>query len=266
MSNSSSPAGNLFGNSSSSTGNRPQHTTEADNQANNDPANNTQINKQGHTPDNSDATEQNNSVEDIMSQLTTGAILIDDGNANQNNQNNNAQVKEYRDADGNTITQNQSIINDLAREYKGESLLSEDTANKIAEGMQSGNLTPITDAITEASNNAFNRAVNSVLKLIPEIISASEQSVLEKVGQQNQVKDVWSQFLNEYEGYDPNNNLAKEAVINGVKAGKPKEDVFAAVDMIYGNTRTKPESDDLMDKFSPEEGSKPFDIRSVIGR
>lgn len=255
--NSSSPAGSLFNNSAMSTNSDTQEEVI-----------NLNVNSDTSNVNNSDNSDKNNAVEDIVFNLTTGATLLQDDSANQTGNNNNANTpQEYKDDAGNVITQNQSIINNLAKEYRGETFVPAEAMDKIAEGLQSGNLAPVTEAIEQASANGFNRAMDSMLKLIPEIIESTEQRVLSKVGEMGQVNDVWSEFLEEYPGYSKNNKRMQEDITTAIRAGKDKDSVFQAIDILYSGIKEKPTGRmEGVDMYSPEEASKPFDVRSILER
>jgi len=267
MSNSSAnPAGSLFGQSSALAGgvitdkpdNKPLSNEIQKN--NNDFVNNPQ-----NINDTILKKAENNDPAQLAEMLTTGAVLIDHEDEGKNKNITNTNPQEFKDEKGNIISQEQSIINELAKDYKGETFLPDDVTEKITEGITNGNLSPLTEAMEAVGNNAFARAMQSFLKLIPEIINSTEMAVLDKVGSQNQVNDVWSEFMSAYPGYSRDNALAKEHVIKGIEGGRSKEEVFAAVDIIFSGTKKKQEADNQgFEKFSPEENSKPFDLDALI--
>lgn len=235
-----SPAGNVYGGAASAA-----HAEQV-----------AQANKQ---PQN-----QNESVEDLALKLTSGTIL-------QNSQNHNnghapavnpqtgkpltpaeqVENEKFTDDKGNPISHSQHIVNSLSKEYKGELLTEGVDVEKIKTGFMEGDLTSLTDSLNTVAQNTYARAMDSFLKLIPEIVAQTEQSVLAKVNESNSSDGVWNEFLQVHPDYKAVGGKVKDSLLEAIANGTPKEQAFAAVDLIFGNLKKK--------KATPEGNENLFD-------
>lgn len=245
--NSSNPAGSIFG------GNNQQQQQQQ--QTNDSTSGN---NQQQQTTSNQQQNE-NDSVETLVAQLTSG-VVIDNNEADPNQQNQNDNNQQETSEDGKDKTN--PIITNLMQVFKGENITEGVDVADISEKLLQGDLSGIIDAMGTTANKAVERALQSVLTLIPEIISNTEARVLAKVGDINQNDKVWDRFVNQFPDYEQHKGTVREHLQKAIDGGASFEQASQAVDMIFsGLKKTKPSK---AAPFTADSGSEAFDFQGYL--
>lgn len=244
MPSSSTPAGNIF--------NNPPINSEGNADANANPQSN------GNTK----PADENDNLDYLVSQLTNGVVISD--NASVNNPKPtppNQQQRQEPNADPNPeddAAASNTVIAHLMKAYKGENITDGIDVDKIAERMQNGDLGGIIEAIATSSNRGVERALNSVLTLIPDIISQTEARVLAKVGETSSSDKVWDKFVTEHPDYAAHKGTVREHLQRAMDSGATFEMASKAVDLIFQALKKPVKSKAAA--FTPESGNEAFDL------
>lgn len=247
MAGSATPTGSIFNNTPSNTS-----ANNSGNDANNQNGNNA-------------PQETNDSMEDLVSRLTSG-VVIDN---NQNSQDDipaggsQQQQQNEQQSDNASTDKRNPVVTNLLQEYRGQSITQGVDMDAIAERMQNGDLGGIVEAMGTTAEAAVERALSSFLTLIPEVIAQTEQRVLAKVGDINSSDKVWDQFLAQYPDYEKHKGTVREHLQKAIDSGADVETAFAAVDTIFGNLK-KPVKKQAS-SFTAESGSEAFSLLEYNG-
>lgn len=217
-------------------------------------------NNQQQSNANATPNDDNDNIDDLVSRLTSGTVIGNDDNVDGNGEPNGNNSSKPNNNDGNNDGDPASpVIENLMKVYKGDSITEGIDVNDIAEKLGNGDLSGIMDALGATANKAVERSLNSVLSLIPEIISQTEQRVLKQVGELNTNDRVWDAFLAEHPDYSAHKGTVRDHLQKAIDGGATEEQAFAAVDMIFGNLKKKKPASQV-DAFSPDSGSEAFDL------
>lgn len=212
--------------------------------------------------------KEHNSVDSIISRLTTGghtATVKPQPNAQQTQPQQQAHPETMKTgAPAKPTDQAASIIESLNAPYKGENLTAGFDINKIAESIRSGDLTELQAGIEATAAAAVERANRQLLSLIPDIISAAREQTLAEVNQGKGIDSLWARFIDGNESFSSARSMIEPQLLSAVEGGASEKDAFQAVATIYAGLKRGSEEDDAPTPDPRNPASKTFNLEAFV--
>lgn len=216
----------------------------------------------GSTTDTTNAASQNDTVDSIVLQLTSGVTLPDNSPTQTPSGENQTDNPSNRGGEETTDTPLDRIMQSF-----GKSRLIDDVdTDKFRTAMEDGaDVSVIENFVDEVGNGAVRRAVSATLDLIPEIARHVRESVLKEVNANNAENQQWNDFVNVHPEYAQHEKLVREQLENGLKGGADKKVVYEAIDLIFGNLKGEQKPDANSGEARVQRGSQAFSLDDYTG-
>lgn len=208
----------------------------------------------------------NDTVESIAAALTSGVLINDNNNTNNQTQTANNGVPNNpepvsNDPNNPKPSQPPNPVEAILASFGQTRLIDGIDLDKFRTDMEAGaDVSTIENFVEEASQAGVQRAIQSVLNIIPELAQHIQDKVLEKVSSNNTNDRTWQEFLGEYPDYKPHEHMVRQQLESAMKSGKDRAQVYQAIDLIFSNLKGAPAEDPNSGIARVQQGSKAFDL------